>query len=164
MGESTSNLKAAFAGESQANRSYLAFSYKAQEEGLPLVAKRFRVAAASETIHALNHLQRMGGVNSTAENLEAAMGGENYEHTSMYPSFSTVAESEGDTAALESFHWANEAEKFHEKMFAEAAADLANVPDKKYFVCQWCGMTYEDDTPDACIVCGHPKEQIKEIV
>jgi rubrerythrin len=163
MSESMSNLKDAFAGESQANRSYLAYSYKAKEEGYPLVAKRFRVAAASETIHALNHLERMGGVNSTAENLKAAMGGENFEHTSMYPSYITVAESEGNTAAVESFHWANEAEKFHEKMFAEAAADLDNVADKKYFVCQWCGMTYEDDTPDACVVCGYPKEQIKEI-
>jgi len=161
--DSTSNLQAAFAGESQANRSYLAFAYKAEEEGYPLIAKRFRVAAASETIHALNHLDRMGGVKTTAENLQAAIGGENYEHTSMYPEFIAQANDEGRPEAAESFDWANEGEKFHERMFAEALADVDAVPDKKFFVCQWCGMTYEDETPDSCVVCGRPKEQIKEI-
>lgn len=158
------NLKAAFAGESQANRSYLAFAQKADEEGYPQVAKRFRVAAESETIHALKHLKTMGKVGSTADNLRAAINGENYEHTSMYPEFMEVAESEGEKKAKEAFRRANEAEKFHEKMFAEALEAPGEAPDKRYFVCQECGMTYEDEVPDECVVCGYAKEYITEVV
>lgn len=158
------NLKAAFAGESQANRSYLAFAKRAEEEGLPLVAKRFRVAAESETIHALKHLQTMGGVGTTAENLRAAVSGENYEHTAMYPDFIEQAEKDGEGKAKDSFRRANEAEKVHEKMFAEALADPANVPDKKYFICRECGMTYADAAPEKCVVCAVPGGQITEVV
>src|SRR5680860_1266525 len=85
MSNSMKNLKEAFAGESQANRSYLAFAAKAEEEGYPLVAKRFRVAAASETVYAINHLKVMGGVKSTAENLGSSMSGENFEKMSRKP-------------------------------------------------------------------------------
>lgn len=163
MADSMSNLAAAFAGESQANRRYLAYAKKAEEEGYPLVARRFRVAAASETVHALNHLKTMGEVKTTGENLQGAMGGENYEHITMYPEFIQIAESEGDEDAKFSFHAANEAEKFHEKMFAEAFANLTAVPAKTFYVCQVCGMTYEDGVPDACVVCSAPKSKITEV-
>jgi rubrerythrin len=158
------NLAAAFAGESQANRSYLAFAKRAEEEGYPLVARRFRVAAESETIHALKHLKTMGRVGSTADNLRAAIGGENYEHTSMYPGFMATAAEEANTAAKEAFRRANEAEKFHEKMFSEALADIGGVGSAAFYVCQECGMTYEGSVPDECVVCGYPKVQITEVL
>jgi rubrerythrin len=121
------------------------------------------VAAESETIHALKHLNTMGKVGSTADNLAAAINGENYEHTSMYPEFMEIAEGEGEKKAKEAFRRANEAEKFHEKMFAEAAAQPGEVADKRYFVCQECGMTYENEAPGECVVCGHAKEYITEV-
>ncbi len=164
MADSMSNLAAAFAGESQANRRYLAYAQKAEDEGYPLVARRFRVAAASETVHAINHLKTMGEVKSTGENLQGSVGGENYEHVTMYPEFIAIAESEGADDATFSFYAANEAEKFHEKMFAEALADLTKVPDKTFYVCQVCGMTYADGTPDACVVCSSPRSKIIEVV
>lgn len=162
--DTSSNLKAAFAGESQANRTYLAFAQAAEEEGYPLVAKRFRVAAASETVHALNHFKTMGNVRSTAENLKEAIGGENYEHITMYPDFMATADDEGNEDAKWTFNAANTAEKFHEKMFAEALEDLDSVSDKKFFVCEVCGMTYEDEVPDKCVVCASPKSRIPEFV
>ena len=163
MGNSIGNLKDAFAGESQANRRYLAYARKADEEGYPQVAKRFRVAAESETVHAINHLKTMGGVKSTAENLEGSIGGENYEHATMYPEFIAQAEKEGDDDARFSFHAANEAEKFHEKMFAEALGAMGDLSESRFYVCQVCGMTYENDVPDQCVVCTSPKEKILEI-
>jgi rubrerythrin len=163
MADSMSNLEAAFAGESQANRRYLAFAEQAEKDGLPNVARRFRVAAASETVHAINHLKAMGGVKETAENLKAAMGGENYEHTNMYPEFLAIAKGEGNSGAVWTFNAANEAEKFHEVMFAEAAAAPADAPAKTYYVCQVCGMTYETAPPEHCIVCGAGKAKILEV-
>lgn len=164
MADSMANLAAAFAGESQANRSYLAFAAAAEEEGLTQVAKRFRIAAASETVHALNHLKTMGRVKDSASNLAAAIGGENHEHTSMYPEFIEIAVKEGNEDARFAFFAANEAEKVHEKMFAEASAKLADLPDSRFYVCEVCGMTYEHDVPDACVVCSAPKERIPEFV
>jgi rubrerythrin len=164
MADTMSNLQAAFAGESQANRRYLAFAEQADKEGLPNTARRFRVAAASETVHAINHLKVMGGVKTTAENLQAAMGGENYEHTNMYPEFMAMAVRESNDSARESFHQANEAEKFHEKMYAEAAAATGDAPAKTFFVCQVCGMTYENETPQHCVVCGGPNARIIEVL
>jgi rubrerythrin len=163
MSQTSSNLAAAFAGESQANRKYLAWAKKAEEEGYPQVAKRFRVAAASETVHAHMHLAVMGEIKSTAENLKASMGGENYEHTAMYPEFMAEADREGDKDAKFSFFAANEAEKFHENMYAEALEKMDALGDGTFYVCQVCGMTYENGTPDACVVCSAPKEKIIEI-
>jgi rubrerythrin len=164
MADSMSNLAAAFAGESQANRTYLAFAAAAEAEGLAQVAKRFRVAAASETVHATEHLKVMGGIKDTVANLAAAMGGENYEHTSMYPEFMEIAVKEGNEDARFSFYAANEAEKVHEKMFAEAAQKLADLPESRFYVCQVCGMTYENEAPETCVVCSAPKARIPEFV
>jgi rubrerythrin len=164
MADTMSNLQAAFAGESQANRKYLAFAEQAEKEGLPNTAKRFRVAAASETVHALSHLKVLGGVGGTAENLKAAMGGENYEHTNMYPEFIATAETEANEAARFSFNAANEAEKFHEAMFAEADEAVGDAPAKAYYVCEVCGMTYEGAPPEHCVVCASPKGRIREVL
>ena len=107
MGNTTDNLKAAFAGESQANRTYLAFAKKADAEGHPQVARLFRAAAEAETVHAHNHLNVLGGVKSTAENLKAAFEGEHHEFTSMYPEFLEQAKKDGNNDAFRTFHWAN---------------------------------------------------------
>jgi len=114
MGKTLDNLKAAFAGESQANRRYLAFAKKADEEGHAQVAKLFRAAAAAETVHAHNHLRAMDGVHGTAKNLEEAISGESHEVLNMYPAMISAAEAEGDKKALASFKWAWEVEKIHD--------------------------------------------------
>jgi len=129
MLKSLDNLKTAFAGESQANRKYLAFAKKADQEGFPQIAKLFRAAAAAETVHAHNHLRAMDGVKSTAENLDVAIAGENYEVVSMYPSMLTEANTEGDKRAAKSFGWALEVEKIHEALYRNARELLGKGKD-----------------------------------
>lgn len=149
------DLMAAFAGESQANRKYLAYAKKAEAEGHAQAAKLFRAVAHAETIHALNHFERAGEVRSTAENLQAAADGEHYENTEMYPAFMKDAEAEGETRALKSFHWANEAEKVHEVLYKEALATLGQPGESyDYFICPICGFTEKRSAPETCPVCG----------
>jgi rubrerythrin len=153
------NLKSAFAGESQANRRYLAFAKQAEEDGFPQIAKLFRAAAAAETVHALNHLRAADGVQSTAENLQAAIAGENYEVVSMYPPFIAEAEAEGLKKASTSFRWAWEVEKVHEMLYSRALECLkggADAPAVEYYVCPFCGYTHGGAPPDKCPVCGAP--------
>jgi rubrerythrin len=158
MSKTTDDLKAAFAGESQANRRYLAFAKKAEEEGYPQIAKLFRAVAHAETVHALNHFRALGEVKTTADNLKAAMGGENYEVNSMYPDFMHDAEVDQDRKALNSFRWAIEAEKVHEMLYKQALENLAKEASiLDYYVCPVCGYTHEGTTaPEKCPVCGTP--------
>jgi rubrerythrin len=158
MSKITDGLKEAFAGESQANRKYLAFAKKAEEEGHAYAAKLFRAAAHAETVHAMNHWRALGGVQSTTENLQAAIEGESYEVTSMYPPFIAAAEEEGDKKALNSFKWAWEVEKVHEGFFRQALAGLGQaVEDGEFYVCPVCGHThYGKSAPEKCPVCGAP--------
>ena len=149
------NLKDAFAGESQANRKYLAFAKKADEEGFGQAAKLFRAAAAAETVHAHNHLKVMGGINSTKENIQEAIEGETHEYTKMYPEMIMEAEKEGNSKAVRSFDLANKVESIHASMYQKALDNLGNnesVVD--YYVCQVCGNTVESSVPDKCRVCG----------
>ncbi|MGC9396303.1 MAG: rubrerythrin family protein [Anaerolineae bacterium] len=151
------DLQAAFSGESQANRKYLAFAKKAEREGYPQVAKLFRAVAAAETVHAHNHLRVLGEIKSTAENLKAAIGGENYEVNVMYPEFIADAQAEEHKAAERSFDWAMQVEKIHEKMYHDALANLDNESEEEadYWVCQTCGHTHVGPhPPDKCPVCG----------
>jgi len=160
------NLQAAFAGESQANRKYLAFAAKADAEGHPQIAKLFRAAAAAETVHAHAHLRVMGGVKDTKQNLQAAIEGEGYEFKEMYPGFIKEAEAEGNKAAVISFRNANAVEKTHYDLYSkalealEAGKDL--TPDSIY-VCDVCGHTHVGGAPDKCPVCGAPKTKFKEV-
>ncbi len=166
MSKSLDNLKAAFAGESQANRKYLAFAKKADEEGFPHIAKLFRAAAAAETVHAHNHLRAMDGVKSTAENLEVAIAGENYEVVSMYPTMLAEAQAEGDKRAAKSFGWALETEKIHEALYRNASELLGNgkdAPETSYYVCPVCGYTHEGPIEGKCPVCGTPGEKFEKI-
>jgi rubrerythrin len=160
MSKTMEDLQTAFAGESQANRRYLAFAKHAEEEGYPQIAKLFRAAAAAETVHALSHLRAMGGVQTTAENLRAAIGGENHEVENMYPPFIKEAEEEGNKKAYTSFKWAWEVEKVHAALYGQALELMdthgkqAQGPD--YYVCPICGYTHEAGAPDKCPVCGTP--------
>ncbi len=164
MTKSSDDLKAAFAGESQANRKYLAFAKKADEEGHPQVARLFRAAAAAETIHAHNHLRALGEVKDTAENLKAAIAGENYEATVMYPDFIKDALSEADKKALQSFKWAMEVEVTHEGLYKEALECLGKEDEAyDYYICPVCGHTHRRSAPDKCPVCGTPGSKFEKV-
>jgi rubrerythrin len=157
MSKTNTDLQAAFAGESQANRRYVAFAKKADADGYPQIARLFRAAAHAETVHALNHLRALEGVKSTAENLQAAIDGENYEVASMYPEFIQDAETEGVKRALTSFTWAWEVEKVHEGLYRKALVALGQTQEQfDYYVCPVCGYTHERGAPEKCPVCGTP--------
>ncbi len=159
MSKSLEDLQAAFAGESQANRRYLAFAKKAEAEGFPQVAHLFRAVAAAETVHALSHFRAMDQVKSTVENVKAAIAGENYEVITMYPEFLKDAEAEGDKRALGSFKRAWEVEKVHEELYNKTLGDLAagkDAPAVEYYVCPVCGYTHAGKPPEECPVCGTP--------
>ena len=158
-----SNLREAFAGESQANRRYTAFAERAERDGYPQVARLFRAAARSETVHALRHLKVLRELKSTEDNLKAAIAGENYEHTQMYPKFIGEANEEGNKAAANSFNHANESEKVHDELFKKALDNLGQNEIVDYFVCSVCGFTVENEPPDECPVCGAAKEKFDKI-
>lgn len=153
LSKTEQNLENAFAGESQANRKYLAFAEKAETEGYPQAAKLFRAAAHGETIHAHAHLRALGGIASTADNLKAALGGETFEFESMYPPMIAEAEAEGNKAATRTFSYANEVEKIHAKLYQNAMDNLENLPSQDYYVCSVCGYIAVDETPESCPVC-----------
>ena len=166
MAMTIDNLEHAFAGESQANRKYLFFAERAEEEGQKQIARLFRAAAEAETVHARNHLRVLQGIKSTKENLAAAIGGENYEFTLMYPGFITEAESDNHNSAKRSFDLANQVEKTHHGLFQAALSNLDQAKamlDKPFFVCQVCGHTVEGSAPDKCPVCGALAKMFKRI-
>ncbi len=153
MSKTERNLQDAFAGESQANRKYLSFAKRAEAEGFRQVAKLFKAVAAAETIHAHNHLKELGGINSTMDNLQAAINGEIIEFKMMYPHMISDAESEGYDNALRSFSYANEVEKIHAALYKKALEELGSNNDADYYVCQFCGYTIEGEAPHGCPVC-----------
>lgn len=163
MSNTDQNLWNAFAGESQANRKYLAFSKKADKEGFGQVARLFRAAAAAETIHAHSHLDAVGGVLSTRENLEAAVSGETYEFEEMYPPMIEEADSAGNKRAKRSFDYANQVEKVHAALYRKALENLGNNEAVEYHVCQVCGHTVEGEPPDKCPVCQAVKKAFQKI-
>jgi rubrerythrin len=162
MSKTEQDLQDAFAGESQANRKYLAFAKKAEAEGFKQAAKLFRAAAAAETIHAHNHLRELGVVKSTKENLMAAISGESYEFQNMYPKMIDDAKAEGKAGALQSFTYANEVEKVHAALYKKALESLGRNADTDYYVCQVCGYTAEGEAPDECPVCKSKKAAFKK--
>jgi rubrerythrin len=160
MGKTAENLKAAFAGESEANRRYLAFAQKAEEEGATQAAKLFRAAAAAETVHALNHLRITGEIKSTADNLKAAVSGETFEFKKMYPEYIGAAKQEGNKQAAWSFDVASKVEQVHAGLFQKAINALESkreLAKGDYYVCSVCGNTVEGAPPENCPVCGAPK-------
>ena len=163
MSKSERNLRDAFAGESQANRKYLAFAKNAEKEGYTQVAKLFRAAAEAETIHAHNHLKQLDGIKSTKENLEEAISGETHEFQDMYPQMIKDAEEEENNGAVRSFKYANEVEKIHAGLYGKALENLGSNAETDYYVCDVCGNTVEGEAPDACPVCGAKKPAFKKI-
>lgn len=162
MTKTDENLRTAFAGESQANRKYLAFALKAEEEGFTQVAKLFKAAAEAETIHALNHLRITGQVKSTLENLGTAVSGETFEFREMYPGFINIAKQEGKKQATWSFDMANKVEQVHASLYQKAMDAVKNrkqLEEVDYYVCGVCGNTVEGSPPDVCPICGAPKEK-----
>jgi rubrerythrin len=167
MTKTTDDLQAGFAGESQANRRYLAFAKKADAEGLTQIARLFRAAAAAETVHALNHFRAMDGVGTTADNLKVAIAGENYEVVTMYPGFIQDAEDESVKRALNSFKYAWETEKIHEQLYRQALTSLETqqpLPETDYYVCPVCGFTHEGPVQGSCPVCNTSGTKFEKIV
>ena len=164
MSRSEDALKEAFAGESQANRKYLAFAAKADAEGFPQVARLFRAAAEAETVHAHAHLRAMKGIRSTKENLMEAIAGETHEFKSMYPAMIESARAEGNKEAERSFHLANEVEKVHARLYQQVLDSLETAQDAySYYVCPVCGFTVEKEAPETCPVCGAKGKMFKKV-
>lgn len=157
------NLKEAFAGESQANRKYLAFAKKAEEEGYVQIARLFKAAAEAETVHAHAHLRAMDGVKSTKENLQSAISGETFEFENMYPQMIDQAEKDGKDEARISFMNANAVEEIHAGLYQKYLDNMDNLEDKDIFVCEVCGNTVEGEPPDVCPICGSPRSKFKKI-
>jgi len=165
MSKTEAALKEAFAGESQANRKYLAFAAKADQEGFPQAARLFRAAAEAETVHAHAHLRALKGVHSTKENLAEAVGGETHEFQSMYPGMIEAAKAEGNKEAERSFVFANEVEKVHAGLYEKmlAALETAGKESYPYLVCPVCGYTVEKEAPETCPVCGAKGKMFKKV-
>jgi rubrerythrin len=161
--KSIRNLKEAFAGESQANRKYLAFAEKAEKDGYPQAARLFRAAAEAETVHALNHLKALKAIGSTADNLKEAIAGETAEFLKMYPAMIKDAQAEGHKEALRSFEFANAVEQTHAQLYQKALANLEKKELVDIFVCTVCGHTVEGEPPDQCPVCKALKKFFKKI-
>ena len=158
------NLKEAFAGESQANRLYIAFARAAAEEGFPNIARLFRTIAEAETIHAHSILRALGGIGNTLKNLEGALKGETDEISGMYPMFMDQAKRDADNEALKAFFWTYEAEKTHAHLYEKALAAAKKGEDadfKDLYICEVCGYTVEGPPPEKCYTCGEGKDKFK---
>ena len=156
------NVKAAFAGESQAHMKYLAFAAAAEKERLANIARLFRAASYSEQVHATAHLGVLKGVGKTADNLQGAIDGETFEVNEMYPGYIATGNEQEEKAAVMWFNYALQAEKVHAGLYkkakekADSGQDLGYVP---IHVCGNCGFTVEGEAPDKCPVCGVPKDR-----
>ncbi len=158
------NLMTAFAGESQANRKYLAFAKKAEKEGFKNIARIFTAIAEAETSHALKHFEVAGKVGSTLENMQSAVEGEKYEVTQMYPEFIEAAKAEGQDKALKSFEYAIEAEKVHHETFQDLKSLVEqgkDMEDKEVLMCPICGWVGTEPAPEKCPICGAASKVFK---
>lgn len=158
------NLKAAFAGESQAHMKYLAFAAKAEKEGKLNIARLFQAIAYAEQVHAINHLKELDGIGDTVANLEAAIGGETFEVEEMYAAYLAVAEDQGEKGAKRSMTYALEAEKIHADMFSDAkktAEASEDIDIGEVHICPVCGFTHIGEPPDRCPVCNVKSEKFK---
>lgn len=153
MSKTKDNLMTAFAGESQANRKYLAYAAQADKEGFSQVAKLFRAAAEAETIHAHAHLRHAGKIGDTMANLEDAVAGETYEFTQMYPEMMKDAETEQEKKLLAYFGWVNAVEEVHANLYKKALAAKGKMEAVDYYVCSVCGYTHEGPHDGPCPVC-----------
>ncbi len=156
MATTKENLTEAFAGESQANQKYLSFAHEAESKGFSNIAKLFRTTAQAERIHAAGHFEALGGVGSTAENLEVAIGGEIFEHTEMYPPMLDQAEQDGHPAKR-MFAYALKAERVHAELYKKALEAVRNgldIEDAEVWLCPFCGHIELGNPPENCPICG----------
>jgi len=159
------NLKSAFAGESQAHLKYIVFSEKAEKEGLKNVARLFKAISFAEKIHAGVHLRNLGGIKSTAENLDTAIAGETFEVEEMYPAYKAVAELQNEKTALRGIDWALGTEIEHNNLYQNAKEVVAtgkDIEEKDIYVCELCGFTVAGEAPDECPLCKAKKDKFKK--
>jgi len=161
MEKTLEHLMEAFAGESQANRKYLAYAEKAEAEGKNNAAKLFRAAADAEAIHAKKHLENAEKIQSTEDNLKDAIAGEDYEYQSMYPDFLETAENENQKSAARGFTFALKAEEVHAKLYREALENLDSEKEVTYYLCPICG-NIEKAVPERCPICNAPGSKFIE--
>lgn len=155
------NLMTAFEGECKAHFKYLAFARQAEEEGKTDIARLFRAVAEAEAVHAMNHFRVMGGIGDTEKNLLAAIDGETYEFTQMYPGFIEQAENEGNSRATISFKHASQVEKIHNNLYNKALENIGRNRETEYHVCEICGNTVTGNAPEKCRVCGAGIDKFK---
>ena len=164
MAKTEECLKEAFAGESQANRKYLAFAAKADQEGYSQVARMFRAAAEAETVHAHNHLRALQGIKTTKDHLQMAISGETHEFKKMYPEMIATAKAEGHKDGERSFHFANQVEQIHAQLYQKLLDHLGKPQENYvYYVCPVCGNTAEKEAPGTCPICGAKGSMFKKI-
>ena len=156
------NLKAGFVAESQAHIRNLEFAMKAEQEGLPQVARLFRAVAEAEGIHAFNHLRLLGGVSGTQDNLEAAFERENLA-TNTYPEFIRQANEEGNAGVARVFSFARDVERGHARLYKKALEHMIQETETDYYVCGVCGYVSDGELPEECPICGAPKERFRRI-
>jgi len=151
------NLKAAFAGESQARNKYFYFAAKAKEEGYGAVARYFEETAVNEQEHARMWCKYLNGIGSTADNLKTAIAGENGEHTEMYPSFAKTAKEEGFNEIAERFEQVAAIEKTHEEHYKHLLDNLGKgTVTQDVWKCDNCGNIIKaKSAPSTCPVCGN---------
>lgn len=171
------NLRSAYAAESQAHMRYTHYAQRAKKEGFPNVSRLFTAVAFAELVHAGNHYRNIGskgdsvtvskaifGTRNTTEDLQAGKDGENFEIKEMYPAYKKVAEFQGEKAAETSFTWALEAEKIHESLYEKAKQSVDRGKDVdlgSIQICTVCGYTVEGEAPDRCPICSALKEKFK---
>ena len=163
MAATQQNLMDAFAGESQANRKYLAYANKAEKDGFEQVAKLFRAAAHAETIHAHAHLRLAGKIGDTLANLEDAIAGESHEFTHMYPEMIKDAENEGNKAAASYMKWVNAVEEVHANLYKKALAAGGKMESADYYICSVCGYTHEGPHDGPCPICNAPAKAFEKV-
>ncbi len=162
MEKTMQGLAAAFAGESQANRKYLAYAKQAETQGYKQAAKLFKAAAEAETLHALAEFKAMGKIKDTAENLKDAVAGETHEFTEMYPEFIEYAKQENQSEALRIFQLASAAEKVHADLYQKALDNLTKEDGPAYYLCPVCGYIHEAKAPEVCPICNAKGLAFKE--
>ena len=161
----TDDLKESFAGESQANQKYRAFAKKAELEGFPNVARLFRTTAEAERIHAEGHLRALAEIVSTRENLQAAIAGETFEYTTMYPPMLEQAKAEGHRAKL-MFGFAVKAEAIHAELYQralDAVEEGKDLTEMRFYLCPICGNIEFGNPPESCPICGTAKAKFVEV-
>jgi rubrerythrin len=150
------NLAEAFAGESQAHQKYRAFAKRAEQEGLPNIARLFRATAEAELIHAEGHLKSLAAIGNSAENLKKAIEGETYEYTTMYPPMLQTAVAEGHRAKA-MFGYALKAEAVHAELYRlalEAVERGEDLAEARFYLCPICGHIEIGIAPERCPICG----------